>query len=60
MDDEIAQLLKSARADLARAKAEVARAAVAAIAAGVSERAASELLGVNRRTLRTWIGKGSR
>jgi DNA invertase Pin-like site-specific DNA recombinase len=50
--------LARARANESAAKAEAARLAVEAIAAGVSERATAELLGINRMSLRVWLGKG--
>jgi hypothetical protein len=60
------EILTKARKRLARARvnesaatAAAARLAVEAIAAGVSERQTAELLGINRMSLRVWLGKRS-
>jgi hypothetical protein len=54
---EAGQRLAQARVDEAAAKAEAARLAKEAIAAGVSERSVAEVLGINRMSLRVWLGK---
>lgn len=48
-----------ARAAEAAAKADAVILAEAAIADGLSERLIAELLGVNRMSLRAWLGKQS-
>lgn len=49
--------LERARSIEAHAKTAAAKLAQEAIAAGISERSAAELLGVNRMSLRDWLGK---
>lgn len=55
----VGRRLARLRATDAVVKAEAARLAEGAPAAGVSERRTAELLGVNRMTLRVWLGKQS-
>lgn len=59
MDDlkKAARDLTKARADLARATEFAAGAAVAAHAEGMTEVDLAQHLGVNRMTIRKWLGK---
>lgn len=50
--------LAEARAGYESARADARAAAVELAAAGVSEYQIAERLGVTRRTLRAWLGKG--
>jgi DNA invertase Pin-like site-specific DNA recombinase len=52
-----ARAIRTARAKLALAHAEGARAARGAAAAGVSDVQIARALGVNRTTVRRWLGK---
>ncbi|WP_372517221.1 helix-turn-helix domain-containing protein [Mycobacterium hackensackense] len=59
MDDlkKAARDVANARADLARAMDFAARVAVAAHADGMTEVDLAQHLGVNRMTIRKWLGK---